>query len=57
MSAKAKLSDFSVIYWGYLLNRIDFRVEIGHHAEAIGEIIIRQAKYLISLYILGSSLD
>jgi hypothetical protein len=52
-----KLSDISVIYWSYLLNRIDFNPEIGHHMRSVGGIKTTNAKYLISLYFLGSGLD
>jgi len=52
-----KVSDFSVIYWSYLLNWIDFKLEIGHDIRSVGGIKTTNAKYLILLYILGSGLD
>ena len=48
-----KLSDFSGIYWRELLNRIDFKGEIGHHMRPIGGIKTTNAKYLILLYFFG----
>ena len=31
-----KLCEISGIYWNNLLNRIDFRLEIGHHYGFVG---------------------
>ena len=50
---KPKLSEFSVIYWSYILIWIDFKGEIGDHVELIGGLIKRQAKYLDSFNIFG----
>lgn len=50
---KWKLSDISVIYWNYLLNWIDFQIEIGHDRRFVGGIRITKAKYLILLNFLG----
>jgi len=52
-----KLVDFSVVYRSYVLNWIDFRMEIGHHVRLIGGTTATKAKYLISHNILGSGLD
>jgi len=54
---EVKLSDFSGIYWSYLLNCIDFGQEISDHTGSLVSIKTRQAKYLISLNFLGSGLD
>ena len=54
---KLKLAEFSVIYWDYLLNWIDFQLEIGDHARFLGGIRTTKAKYLILLFFLGNSLD
>jgi hypothetical protein len=49
-----KLSEFSVIYWGYILIWIDFKGEIGDHVGLIGGLIKKQAKYLDSFNIFGN---
>jgi hypothetical protein len=49
-----KPSEFSVIYWSFLLIWIDFKGEIGDHVELIGGLIKRQAKYLDSFNVLDS---
>lgn len=48
-----KPSEFSAIYWGYLLIWIDFKGEIGDHVELIGGLSKRQAKYLSLINIYG----
>ena len=48
-----KLSEFSGIYWSYLLNWIDFKGEIGDHAVLIGGITTKQAKYLNLINVFG----
>ena len=55
--SKSKLAEISVIYWNYLLNWIDFQLEIGDHVRFIGGIRTTKTKYLILLYFLGSGLD
>ena len=50
-----KPSEFSVIYWSYILIWIDFKGEIGDHVELIGQLIKRQAKYLYLINIFGNN--
>jgi hypothetical protein len=52
-ATETKLSEFSVIYWSYLLNWIDFKGEIGDHARLIGGIATKQAKYLNLINVFG----
>ncbi|HUV21380.1 MAG TPA: hypothetical protein VMZ32_06320 [Gammaproteobacteria bacterium] len=49
----AKLCDFSVIYWSYLLNWIDFKGEIGDYVGLIGCLTTRQAMYLNLINVFG----
>ncbi|MCG6890824.1 MAG: hypothetical protein LJE92_14665 [Gammaproteobacteria bacterium] len=48
-----KLCEFSVIYWSYLLNWIDFKGEIGDYVGLIGSLTTRKAKYLNLINVFG----
>jgi len=52
-AGEVKLSDFSGIYWSYLLNWIDFNLEIGDDRRLVGGIKTSNAKYLNLLYFFG----
>jgi len=52
-ASKENFCEFSVIYWSYLLNWIDFQLQIGHDYAPKGGITTRCAKHLNLIHFFG----